>query len=43
MDSLEISQSPIIPLFYDEVVRFSQTNIENLGINPTNLLNLKTV
>ena len=43
MDSLEISQSPIIPLFYDEVVRFSQNNIENLGINPINLLNLKTV
>jgi ABC-type transport system substrate-binding protein len=43
MDSLEISQSPIIPLFYDEVVRFSQNNIENLGINPTNLLNLKKV
>ncbi len=43
MDSLIISESPIVPLYYDQVVRFSQNNVEGLGINPINLLNLKYV
>ncbi|GGI57929.1 ABC transporter substrate-binding protein [Winogradskyella haliclonae] len=43
MDSLVIQSAPIIPLFYDEVVRFTRKNVEGLGINATNLLDLKTV
>lgn len=43
MDSLIMSQAPIVPLFYDEVLRFSRKNVSGLGINPTNLLDLKRV
>ncbi|WP_179345727.1 ABC transporter substrate-binding protein [Winogradskyella ursingii] len=43
MDSLVISSAPIVPLFYDEVVRFTREDIKGLGINPTNLLDLKYV
>lgn len=43
MDSLIMAQAPVVPLYYDEVVRFSQKNINGLGINPVNLLNLKRV
>ena len=43
MDSLVMKKSPIVPLFYDEVVRFTRKNINGLGINPTNLLELKYV
>lgn len=43
MDSLVMSKSPIVPLFYDEVVRFTRKNIYGLGINPINLLELKNV
>ena len=43
MDSLVMSKTPIVPLFYDEVVRFTRKNVEGLGINPINLLDLKYV
>ncbi|MGJ5641582.1 ABC transporter substrate-binding protein [Formosa sp. S-31] len=43
MDSLVISKTPVVPLFYDEVVRFTRKNVSNLGINPINLLELKQV
>ena len=43
MDSLMMQQTPIVPLFYDEVVRFTRENISGLGINPVNLLELKRV
>lgn len=43
MDSLVMQNAPIIPLFYDEAVRFTQKNVSGLGINPTNLLDLKRV
>ena len=43
MDSIIIEQAPIVPLYYDEVIRFSQKNIQGLGINPIDLLNLKQV
>jgi ABC-type transport system substrate-binding protein len=43
MDSLVMQVAPIVPLFYDEVVRFTRKNISGLGINPTNLLDLKNV
>jgi peptide/nickel transport system substrate-binding protein len=43
MDSIIIKEAPIVPLFYDKVVRFTQKNVKGLGINPLNLLNLKNV
>lgn len=43
MDKLVLDEAPIVVLFYDEVVRFTQKNIEGLGINMTNLLDLKRV
>ncbi len=43
MDSLVMRGSPVVPLFYDEVIRFTQKNVKNIGINPTNLLDLKRV
>ncbi|TPV33790.1 ABC transporter substrate-binding protein [Paucihalobacter ruber] len=43
MDSLIMKQAPVVVLFYDEVVRFTRKNIEGLGINPINLLDLRQV
>ncbi|WP_250434458.1 ABC transporter substrate-binding protein [Hanstruepera flava] len=43
MDSLIMQEAPIVPLFYDEVVRFTRKNVNGLGINPINLLELKHV
>lgn len=43
MDSLVMASAPIVPLFYDEVTRFTRKNIHGLGINATNLLELKSV
>ena len=43
LDSLVLENSPIIPLYYDKVMRFSQMNIEGLTTNPVNQLNLKKV
>ena len=43
MDSILINQSVIIPLYYDNVLRFSHKNIKGLGSNPMNLLDLKRV
>lgn len=43
MDKIVLEEAPIVVMFYDEVLRFTQKNIEGLGINPTNLLELKNV
>lgn len=43
MDSILIRDAPIIPLFYDEVYRFTQQNIEGLEPNALNMLELKRV
>lgn len=43
MDSLMIEEAPIVPLYYDEAVRFVQKNVTGLGINPQNFLILKRV
>lgn len=43
MDSLLMESAPVIPLYYDEVVRFTQKNVIGLGINPINHLSLKRV
>lgn len=43
MDKIVIEEAPIVPLYYDEVVRLTQKNVHHLGINPINLLSLKKV
>lgn len=43
MDSMILNHAPIVPLYYDEVVRFTGKNVSGLGINPINLLVLKNV
>lgn len=41
IDQLIIENSPIVPLFYDEVIRFIPHYISGVGVNPMNLLVLK--
>ncbi len=43
MDSIIIENAPIVPLYYDEVIRFMQKNVKGLGINPIDMLHLKRV
>lgn len=43
MDSLIVAEAPIVPLYYDEVLRFTNRRVQNLGINPFNSLSLKQV
>ncbi len=41
MDKLILDEAPVVVLYYDEVLRFTRKNIQNLGNNPMNLLTLK--
>ncbi len=43
MDSILIEEAPVVPLYYDQVIRFTQKNVEGLGINPIDLLDLRKV
>lgn len=43
MDSIIVSEAPVVPLYYDVVTRFVQNNVKGLGTNPINLLSLKRV
>jgi peptide/nickel transport system substrate-binding protein len=43
MDSLVQNESPVIPLFYDQVVRLVQPQVRGLSTNPLNLLDLRKV
>ena len=43
MDSILIQEAPVVPLYYDEVIRFTQKNVHGLGINPIDMLQLKKV
>jgi len=43
MDKIIIEEAPVVTLYYDQVVRLIQKNVTDLGINPVNLLTLKTV
>jgi oligopeptide transport system substrate-binding protein len=41
MDQLILDEAPVIPLFYDEVVRFKGPRVQHLSINAMNMLVLK--
>jgi len=43
MDRIIIADAVVVPLYYDEVVRFVHHNINGFESNPMNLLNLKYV
>lgn len=43
MDSIIVSEAPVIPLFYDKAIRFVSKEVQNLSINPLNSLHLKRV
>ncbi len=43
MDKMLMEDSPVLILYYDQVLRFYQNNIKGLGSNPMNILNLKKV
>ena len=43
MDQIIMDEAPVVPLFYDQVVRLLSNKVSGLSINPLNLPNLKTV
>jgi peptide/nickel transport system substrate-binding protein len=43
MDSIIMEKSPVIILYYDEVLRFVNKKVKGMTVNPVNLLNLKKV
>lgn len=43
MDSLVMSEAPVVPLYYDQVLRFYLKIVSGLGGNAMNLLDLKRV
>ncbi|MDA9563613.1 ABC transporter substrate-binding protein [Flavobacteriales bacterium] len=43
MDKILIEEAPVVPLYYNEVVRFVHNNIEGLETNSMNTLSLKRV
>jgi len=43
MDQIIMNEAPVVVLYYDQVLRFVQNNIQGLGSNSMNLLTLKKV
>lgn len=43
MDSIVMDEAPVVPLYYDMVVRFTPVDIQGFNPNPMNNLVLKTV
>ncbi len=43
MDRIIADKAPVIPLFYDQVIRLVQNDVRNLKNNPMNLLDLRKV
>lgn len=43
MNKMLMEDAPVIVLYYDQVMRFSRKQIDGLGVNAMNLLNLKYV
>lgn len=43
MDSLAMRYAPLMPLFYDQMLHFTQKNVTGFASNPMNLIDLKGV
>lgn len=43
MDSIAIADAPLVPLFYDQLLHFTQNSVQGFSSNPMNLIDLKRV
>jgi peptide/nickel transport system substrate-binding protein len=43
LDSLAISYAPLVPLYYDQQLHFTQNNVRGMRSNPMNMIDLKAV
>ena len=43
MDQMVMNDAPVVPLFYDEIIRLINPNVKNLKSTPMNLLELRNV
>ena len=43
MDAMLVEDAPFVVLYYDKVARFVQKNVEGMGSNPVNMLDLRRV
>lgn len=43
MDSIVSEEAPVVPLFYDEMMHFTQKNVQGFWQNPLNIFDLKKV
>lgn len=43
IDSIAMEHAIMVPLYYDEVIRFTRKNVKGLGINPIDMLDLRYV
>ena len=43
MEKIVMDEAPVVVLYYDQVLRFAQKRVKNLGCNAMNLLVLKKV
>jgi peptide/nickel transport system substrate-binding protein len=43
LERIILEESPVVPLYYDEVLRFTQKRVKGLSSNGLNLLDLKRV
>ena len=43
LDSLLTEDAPVVVLFYDKLIHFTQKNVKGLTAPPTNMINLKRV
>ncbi len=43
LEAIIHSETPIIPLYYDQVMHFIRSNIKNFSTNPVNMLDLRKV
>ena len=43
MDRMIVTDAPVVPLYYDQVVRFVHKQVKGMGSNPMNLLVLKHI
>ena len=43
LEKILIEEAPVVPLYYDEVLRMCQKNVEGITPNGLNLLNIKHI
>lgn len=43
LDSIAVSDAPLVPLFYDQYLHFTQNRVRGFAENPMNLIDLKRV